>query len=674
MHTTLLYNIVIILSLSIAILLIGHRLHIPTIFGLLMTGALAGPHGLGLVSAVREVETLAEIGVVLLLFTIGIEFSFKNLLQIKRSFLVGGSLQVLLTILAAFVIARRMGQSSGQSLFMGFLICLSSTAIVLKFLQERGEVDSPHGRTALAILIFQDVVIVPMILLTPILAGATDNLAMPLLMLLLKGAGVILLVIISANWIVPNVLYQVARTRSRELFLLSIVAMCSAFAWLTSHVGLSLALGAFLAGLIIAESEYSQHALSNILPFRDVFTSFFFISIGMLLNAEMFFRQIIPIALITLGILTFKTLLAGLAVLMLGFPFRVAILTGIALSQVGEFSFILSRIGVEHGLLSDEIYQTFLAVSILAMAATPFLMAASPALANLLMRIPLPKKLVSGLYPVAGLDRGAKEKLKDHLIIIGFGVSGRNVARTAKSAGVPYLIIEMNPDTVRREQAKGEPIYYGDAIQDAVLLHAGIQAARVIVLTVPDPVATRRITASARRLSPTVHIIARTRYLQEMKPLCDLGANEVIPEEFETSIEIFNRVLVKYLVPRDEIERLTTEMRSDSYVMLRRPSKEWASVSDLKPTLADVEISTFRIGEGSAAAGKTLAQLQLRKAHGVTLLAIRRGDQVLSNPAGDTQLSGGDVVIVLGPPAKISAAGGLFRNPSNNRHVLKEKE
>ncbi len=657
MEIPLLNDIVIIFGLSIVILFICHQLRVPAIVGFLLTGILAGPYGLGLVKAVHEVEILAEVGVVLLLFTIGIEFSLARLLQIKKSVLIGGSIQVLLTLLVTFVIARQLGQPIGESIFMGFLISLSSTAIVLKLIQERAEVDSPHGRTTLGILIFQDIIIIPMILVTPLLAGATGDSGESVLLLIAKGIGIIGLVIVSAKWVVPQVLYQIARTRSQELFLLGVVVICLAVAWITSSAGLSLALGAFLAGLIISESEYSHQALGNILPFRDVFTSFFFVSIGMLLDIGFLFRQPGTIALIALAVLVSKSIIASFATVLLAFPFRTSILVGLALGQVGEFSFILSKTGVEYGLLAGNTYQMFLAFSVLSMAATPFIITLAPRLADIILRLPLPKRLISGFYPVSEIKVEVK---KHHLIIIGFGVNGRNVARAARVAGIPYAIIEMNPETVRSEQAQGEPIYYGDATREAVLQHANIKDARIVVAAINDPTATRRIAEIIRRLNPKVHLIVRTRYLQEVKPLYELGADEVIPEEFETSVEIFTRVLAKYFIPRDEIERLVTEVRSDGYEMFRSLSKASASFSDLKLQLPDVDISTFRISQGSPLIGKTLAQIELRRRYGVSVVAIRRGAQVLSSPGADTLLRSNDVLFVLGSSEKISEATRIF--------------
>lgn len=663
MQIPLLSEIVIIFGLSILVLFICYRLRVPTIVGFLLTGIIAGPHGLGLIKAVHEVETLAEIGVVLLLFTIGIEFSLKSLVRVRRSVLLGGSLQVLLTIIVALVIARLFGQSFGESVFIGFLVSLSSTAIVLKLLQERAEVDSPHGRTSLAILIFQDVIVVPMMLLTPLLGGATGNVGKSLLFLLAKGIGVIVVVLISAHWIVPRLLYQIARTRSRELFILSIVVMCFAVAWLTSSIGLSLALGAFLAGLIISESEYSHQALSNILPFRDVFTSFFFISIGMLLDLGFVFKHPLLISLIALGVLFVKTITGSFASALLGFPLRTTILVGLILSQVGEFSFILSRTGLEYNLLDGNIYQTFLSVSVLTMAAAPFIVALAPLIADSISQLPLPERIKSGLYPSPGINiADKKESLKDHLIIIGFGVNGRNVARAAKVAGIPYLIIEMNPDTVRSEQEKGELIYYGDAVQEAVLERAGINDARVLVVAISDPAATRQVTAIARRLNPKVYVIARTRFVQEVKPLYELGANEVIPEEFETSVEIFTRVLTKYLVPRNDIEKFIAEVRSDGYEMFRSPTISSPSLSDLSFHFPNIDICTLQVSDKSSIIGKSLAQIELRNKYGVTLLAIRRDSSILTNPGGDTQLSANDILILLGEPDKVAEVTGLFRN------------
>ncbi|MBU2497588.1 MAG: cation:proton antiporter [Proteobacteria bacterium] len=665
MEIPLLRDILLIFGLAIAVLFVCHRLRVATIVGFLLTGLLAGPHGFGLIGAVKEVEIFAEIGVVLLLFTIGIEFSLENLLRIKRYVLLGGTLQVGMTILVAFFISRQLGLGPGQSVFVGFLVSLSSTAIVLKLLQERAEVESPQGKLALAILIFQDIIVVPMMLLIPFLAGIKGQTQGSLVLLLIKGIGFILFVLVSTKWIVPQMLYRVARTRSHELFLLSILVICFAVAFLTHSLGLSLALGAFLAGLIISETEFSHETLGNIIPFRAVFTSLFFVSIGMLLDLKFLIQHPAQVALIAFGVMILKGLLAGLTVILLGFPIRTGILAGFGICQVGEFSFILFMKGAEFSLLPAHFYQLFLDVSVLTMAVTPFVIALAPKFADMVLRWPLPRFLTNGFYGQTQ-KKGARDRkrLRDHLIIIGLGFNGQNMARAAKAGGIPYVIIEMNPQTVRDERKKGEPILYGDASQEAVLEQADVKEARAVVVAIPDPLSCRRITALARKENPKIFIIVRTRFVTEMKRLYELGANQVVPEEFETSIEIFSRVLAKYLIPRDEIERMVAEARAGGYQMFRSLSKEATSLSDLKLQIPDIDITTVRVHEGSPMAGKSIAQVQLRKTYGVTLLAIQREGETISNPDADRIIQANDLLILLATPAQLAGACSLFQDPA----------
>ncbi|MGM0771568.1 MAG: cation:proton antiporter, partial [Halobacteriota archaeon] len=520
MESSIIYSLDIIFGLSIGILYLCHRLHIPIVVGFLFTGMLLGPHGYGLIDAIEEVEVLAEIGIILLLFTIGVELSLKDLWSIKRAVLIGGSIQVLLTIVVVYTISSIMGYSYGESVFIGFLFSLSSTAIVLKLLQKRGEMHAPHGRLSLAILLFQDVIVVPMILITPFLAGVSGNGGPSFIPIVAKGIGLIVLVIASAKWIVPKVLYQITKTRDSELFFLSIIVVCLSVAWLTYSMGLSLALGAFLAGLIISESEYSHQAMSNLIPFRDIFMSFFFISIGMLLDIDHFFVNPVLFIMIAAGVLLLKSVIAGLASYLLGFPLRTAIIGGLALAQVGEFSFVLSTFGLEYGILDQDVYQLFLVVSILTMAATSSVMSISPRIADHVVNLPIPSKLKCGFHPKAMADvLDKKTHLEDHLIIAGFGFNGQTVAKAATVAGIPYIILDTNPETVRKEQLKGELVYYGDSSQKGVLEHADIKSARVLVVCISDPAGTRRSVSLARKMNPGLHIIARTQYLQEMEPL-----------------------------------------------------------------------------------------------------------------------------------------------------------
>lgn len=659
MDFSLLKEIVVIFCLSIGVIFLCHKIRVPAIVGFLITGVMAGPHGFGLVGSVHEVETVAEIGVIMLLFTIGLELSISELVKLRKPVFLGGAAQVFLTILVFDGTAQLLEFTPGQAAFAGFLVALSSTAIVLKLLQERAETNTPHGRIILSILIFQDLVIVPMMLMVPFLSGQSAALSSSLLIMTGKGIGVVILVFLLARKIVPRILEAVMRTRSRELFLLTTLGICMSVAFLTSSLGLSLSLGAFLAGLIMSESEYSLSALEGILPFRDVFTSLFFVSVGMLLNMSYFFEHVDMVLLVTGAVVVGKTVLGATAARILGYPLRPAVLVGLCICQVGEFSFVLAKTGLAQNLIDQNTYQMFLSASILTMLLTPFCIMFAPAIADRLGRLPFLSAAATPYRDPTGLG-GEHRDLSDHLIICGFGIGGKHLARAAKVAGVDYTILEMNPDTVRAQAAKGEPIAYGDATHPAVLEHAGIHKARVLAIVVSDPTAIRRITDTARKVNPAVHIVARTRFLNEIGPLRDLGANDVIPEEFETSIEIFTRVMTKYMVPRMEIEKFVEEVRSESYEMLRNLDIQGEPMDALKKGFTGLDVSAMTVEEGSMLDGKTLEESELRRTHGLTVVAVGRGDQVFANPDGTLRFAAGDVAYVFGPHADITAKAGLF--------------
>lgn len=573
MEVPIIKEIVIIFTLSIGVLLICHRLKLPAVVGFLVTGVLCGPHGLGLVKGIEDVQDLATIGIVLLLFTVGMEFSIKNIVKYKYYFFGGGMLQVFLTLFATAAIAKGLlDRSWGESVFLGFLVSLSSTAIVLRVLDERAESDSPHGRVILGVLIFQDIIAVPMMLMIPVLAGVGEDFDMKHLYEFAKGIGVLLVMAFIAFRGVPKLLYYVTKTRNRELFLLSVLTVCFAVAWVTNSIGLSLSLGAFLAGLVISESEYSDEAVGNVLPFQEIFTSFFFVSMGMLLDVRFVVEQPFLILSIAAFVLLLKTFIAGGSALVLGMPLRSAVLAGIALSQVGEFSFVLAHSGITLGLTSHYNYQLFLAVSLLTMGVTPSLMFLSGRIADFVGKLPVPDKLKMGMHYTS--DGSGHEKPEGHIIIVGFGLRGRHLARAAKASGLPYLILEMNPETVKTEKTKDEPIRYGDPSHPSVLLHAGIRTAKTVAIVINDPVAAMQIVRVAKALNPDVYVITRTRYFQEVQKLFQVGADDVIPDEFGSSLEIFTRVLQKANVPQGELLRCVNELRSEGYEALRKHNPE----------------------------------------------------------------------------------------------------
>ncbi|HET6490310.1 MAG TPA: cation:proton antiporter [Syntrophales bacterium] len=644
-----LHDILVIIGLSAAVLYLCHRLKVPVIVGFLLTGLLTGPYGFRLVGNIEAVTTLAEIGVIALLFTIGLEFSFANLFEIRRTALIGGTLQMALTLAASAAVAYAFGQPWRQSVFIGFLTGLSSTAIVMKLLQDRAEVETPQGVNALGILIYQDLIVVPMMILLPFLGGTAQVSQENILFILAKSAGVVFFTIAATRWVVPWILHKVAQTQSRELFLLTTVFICLAVASLTYAAGLSLALGAFLAGLVISD-EYSHQAMGNILPFRDIFASFFFVSVGMLLDLGFLANYYGYILMVAGGIIGIKAVLATASALVVGIPLRAAALVGLAICQIGEFSFILAETGRSQGLLTDDLYQEFLALSILTMMATPFLFQFSPRIAEALTRLPLPRRWKRGTSHVHGAKRFHE---KEHLVVIGFGMTGRNIARAARETKIPYAVLDMNPDRVRDEREKGEPVFYGDATHEAVLSHVNIRQARTLVIAINDAAAARRITAIARKLNHRLHIIARTRFREEIKPLMDLGANEVIPEEFEASVEIFSRILSRYLLPEDEIHRFVEEIRSDGYAMFRNLSRHATSCPNIGACMPDMDLRSLRVHATSPLAGKTIAEAKLGSSYGVTVLAVRRDAEIVSIPPAELALQPEDILFIVGPPEKM---------------------
>ena len=654
MELEFLKSLVIILFISAIIVFVLGRLKISSIVGFLIAGVIVGPHGAHLIEDVRDVELFAEIGVILLMFTIGLEFSLKNLLRLRRSVFGGGLLQIFLTIaVVVFLISFFFQHSLNIAIFEGFLVSLSSTAIVMKILQERSEIYSPHGRMSLGMLIFQDLCVVPFMLLIPVLAGNGGGIQ-DITVTILRAFLVIGIVLFAANWGVPRILHEVVSTRSRELFVITIILLCLGTALITSTFGLSLALGAFLAGIIISESEYAAQAISDILPFKESFTGLFFISIGMLLNISFLRSNLWTITGIVLVIILLKIITSAVSSSISGQTLQNSIQTGFYLSQIGEFSFILAVAGKNHGLITEEIYQIFLSASILTMIITPFvIMVSSPTAIWLISR-----SLFNRLERIRRVEdkEGFPAKRTGHVIITGFGINGRNLARVLRESDIPYVVLEMNNNTVRKMKKMGEPIYYGDGTSREILHKLGIHSAKVLVVAISDASATRRIVQIARKENPELHIIVRTRYVAEIDHLTDSGANEVIPEEFETSVEIFSRVLHYYNTPRNVISDHIENVRKDCYSVLRGVELPKKGLTERQELLKGMETETYLVRNTSWADGLSLRGLNLRVETGATIIAIKRTDNIHHNPPSDFILKAGDILLFIGTKEDIGRA------------------
>ena len=647
-------ELLLLLLASVPIAFLFNRLRLPTLVGFMITGVLIGPYGLGLIREAEAIDFLAEIGVVLLLFTIGLEFSLRRILEMRRLVLFGGGVQVGLTVALVAALAHLLGRPAGQSVFFGFLFALSSTAIVLKSYVERAEIDAPHGRAGVGILLFQDLSIVPMMLLVPVLGGGEGVSTARVALTLGAAAAALGLIIVTARKVVPYVLRHIVSLRSPEVFIISVVLLCLGTSWLTSQFGLSLALGAFIAGMVLSESEYSHQIVADILPFRDVFNSVFFISIGMLLSVSALWADL-PTVLAWVGALVVgKALIVLAAVRLLGYSLRVALMAGLGLAQIGEFSFILAKTGLGAGLLDGGDYQRFLAASILSMIATPFLIKAAPRLGYAAQTL---FGSDSKLEPtVAHFRPEDAPVLRGHVVIVGYGLNGRNLARVLRRVRVPYVVLELNSEAVREAGAEGERIIYGDATRREVMHHVHIEHARILVIAISDPTATRHTAWLARRMNPDIHLIVRTRYMSELKDLRELGADDVIPEEFETSIEIFSRVLKEYGVARHVIHRQVADVRSEGYQMLRTPSLTLAEVGEIADALGGASTETLVVEHGWPADGRTIGELRLRTLSGATLITVVREGRTEINPGPDFRLEADDVLVLLGSPEQIDRA------------------
>ncbi len=483
------------------------------------------------------------------------------------------------------------------------------------------------------------------------IAGESSNITMDILMLLVKSVIVIVLTYISARYVVPRLMHAVAKTNSKELFLLVTITLCFAIAFLTAEIGLSLALGAFIAGLIISESEYSHQATSIILPFRELFTSFFFVSVGMLLDLSFFLKHIPIILILVLVVLIIKASVATIAVAILKYPTKTAILTGLALFQVGEFAFILSKIGIQYNLLTPETNQYFLSVSIMSMMVTPFVIIFSDNIANKVLGVKRKLGLKREIDP-SMIEEIAVPELENHLVIIGYGMNGSNLAKAATASNIPFIVIEMNAEIVKKEKAKGLPIIFGDATNDHILETVNLSKARAAVIAISGNTDTQKIIRNIRSISDSLYLVVRTRYVKETSELLALGADEVIPEEFETSIQIFEHILHNFLVPEGDIVQLIQKVRADNYQMFKG---ELNGPKTYRTTeLADFNIKSLRMrADSNKFLGKPLKELNLRAIYGINILAIKRKDKLLESIQPDETIKQGDIIYIQGDQSKV---------------------
>lgn len=564
-------EVAVLLLAAAGIAYLCHRLGLVPIVGFLAAGVVIGPNALALVASPELIDQAAEVGVILLLFMIGIELSLEKLARIKKLIFLGGGLQVALATAATAGLLALFGVGWRVGVFTGFLVALSSTAIVLKLLEDRGETETEHGRVALGLLIFQDLGIIVMVLLVPVLAGAGGGSPWAVAAALGKAAALIVLILTFARKLMPPVLERVARTCSPEIFLLSVVAICFGTAYLTSLAGLSVSLGAFLAGLVVSESEFSHYAFTEILPLRTLFTATFFVSVGMLLDLG-FLMSNLPLVLAALAVvLVLKVVTTGAAALALRSSLPAVVTSALVLAQVGEFSFVLERTGRESGLHPAGMdlvgSQTFIAATVVLMVLTPLLATAGDALARrLAARREAAKAASMAAEPAAETARTG------HVIVAGYGHSARRLVRALAAAEVPYVITTLSPDGAAEAEAEGRPVIRADASRLSTLLSAGLEDARILVVPDDEPAMAHRIAAVARGARPELPVVVRTRLAAAAPELAAAGASEVVSEELESSLRLADRVLRLAGVAAPEVDRRTSDLRAEGRMGEQAPS------------------------------------------------------------------------------------------------------
>ena len=567
-------ELAIIGALAVATTLGLHRIGLPGTAGFLVTGAFAGPYGLGLIGESNHIEQIAELGVILLLFAVGLEFSLSRLRFIWKSVAVGGSLQVGITAAITLAILIAWGESAERGIVFGLAVALSSTVVVLRVLSSRGELDAPHGRFIVGALIFQDLLVIPLTVVIPVLGGSIGgNFAFELGWALVRAILIVVAALLLAKFLVPRIFKAVDATRTREVFLLTVISIALGSAWGMHALGLSLALGAFLAGMLLADTDYGHRATWEIIPLRDAFTSFFFISLGMIFDWRILVETPVLAALIVLGLVFGKAIVASLAALVMRNPAGVAWRSGVHLAQFGEFGYVILLLGVAEGLVSSDELSLVVTTGVLSILISRLLMRWAGGLhAGETMLRPLER-----LLRARGVDEPTRQdaELQDHVVIAGYGVAGRLLAHTLERADIPNLVLEVDTDRVRLGRSEHAHVYYGDVTSPEALAHARLPFARAMVLLVNDPAALRRAISTVRREAPELPILTRARYLDERDALLDSGADYVVCEELEGGVEMSTSVLAALGFEDDAIRsrlgRALADTQTQLFAEVKRP-------------------------------------------------------------------------------------------------------
>jgi len=651
------HQLIIILGCSLPVIYLFNKIKLPSIIGFLITGVVIGPFGLKLIDDTAGIQSLAQIGVAFLLFTVGIEIPLSRFLKRLSEILLTGGLQVLCTFIAGVGIGLAMRLNVGQSIFIGFILAHSSSALVLKLLKDRADQDSAQGRISIGVILFQDVMVVPMMLLVPFLAAGSGPDALLIGWKLVKSLLIIVVILIAARRVIPAVLERLVGMNMRDVLVIASVVITMGIAWITESLGLSLAIGAFLAGLALSGTDYTHQIISDIHPFRDVFLSVFFVSFGMILNVDFLREHAGYVFLTSLMIILLKASIVMGLVGLLKYPLRVALISGVMLSQIGEFSFVLASQGFEHGIISDFSYQAFIGSSVLTFIVTPLLVSLVYYLGT----------RASVLGSRSDVEPEARAQVSNHVIICGMGLNGRNLVRVLKETAINYVIVDLNFQKIKKLKSGEERnTVWGDASEVEILRRASVEAARVMVIAISDRFLTKSCVVRAKALNPNLHVIVRTKYLADIEDLLAIGADDVIPEEFETSIQIFSRVLKIFHIPNSVILAQGNIIRNKSYGVFREVRYTQEAFDQISQILAQGTIETYYVAAASPIVGRSIREVNLKALSGAMIINIIRDNQTITNPPSEFVLQAADQLILFGDHGAIDIALRILEGKGND--------
>jgi CPA2 family monovalent cation:H+ antiporter-2 len=627
--------------------LVAQRLGLPLILGYILAGIVVGPNTGGpTVSSVHDIELLAEIGVALLLFTIGLHFSLDELAPVRRVALVGTAVQMVLTIAFGYGLGRLLGFGWQEAVWFGALLSLSSTAVVLKSLSEQGVMGTLSSRVILGMLIVQDLAVVPLIVVLPELGNIGEGLS-DLGVAALRAALFTAVMLAFGRRVLPWLMARVAAWNSRELFLISVVAIGLGVGYATYLFGLSFAFGAFVAGLVLSQSDYSHQALADVEPLRDVFAMLFFVSVGMLLDPAFLLENAGTVALVVGLVFVVKGLVFAGTVRTFGYGNIIPFAVGLGLFQVGEFSFVIARVGLDAGAITQRSYSVMLTTAVVTMALTPFAMRLAPLLYGRWRERYSKEAMSTFNLPETGL--------RDHVVIAGYGRVGSFVARLLARLEQPFAVVDSNPGRGDEARGSGYPVVYGDAGAEPVLEAAGVRRARLVIVTVPDPVGAHLVVTRVRALNPNVHVVARTATVEQLEELGRLGVYEAVHPESEAGLELGRQALSHLGVAAGDVQRFADEVRRELYAPITRQGTDGDLLAQLGRASRQIETEWVRLPEGSPLGGRTIGELGVRTKSGASIVAIVRDDLVLANPGPDARFEPGDLVGVLGSPEQRAA-------------------